>query len=539
MTSDSIDAMKYLRKCLVLSHRYLGIALCLVVMMWFATGITMMYVGGMPRLTPELRLERLPETDLSRVRLSVAEAADRAGVAAIGTRALLLSTLDRPVYRFSGGETTTVFADTGELFEGLDVAGSRRVASRFLGVPAGSVHYVRTLDTVDQWTLVQSRQLPLHKFRVDDEDGTEVYVEPATAEVAMMTTRRSRALAWVSTIPHWMYFTALRLNQPVWYQVMVWAAGLACVLAVLGLMLTVTQFRRTRPFQWSRAVPYTGAMRWHYVTGAVFGITTFTFAFSGLLSMEPFAWTNATGLEVPRTALTGGPVDLSRFPRMEAAAWAPLLDGRAIKEVEFLRIQDAPYYAVRHTGRGQPDSKRERLHQPYYVTGRAEPNRLLVQAQTLDVQAPFSEASLVARLRAAIPEARVVESATLADYDSYYYSRARQTPLPVVRVKFDDPARTWVYIDPETNQVLAEIHRLARVERWLYNGLHSLDFAFWYNRRPLWDGVMIALCLGGFSTSALGLLLGLKRIRRAARRLAAEPGARGSHAESPAAEALR
>ena len=61
-------------------------------------------------------------------------------------------------------------------------------------------------------------------------------------------------------------------------------------------------------------------------------------------------------------------------------------------------------------------------------------------------------------------------------YDSYYYSRQRLTPLPVLRVKFADPGETWFYIDPATSQMLSQIPRLARVERWLYNGLHSLDF---------------------------------------------------------------
>ena len=58
------------------------------------------------------------------------------------------------------------------------------------------------------------RQMPLYKFAADDGLGTEVYVQPKTAEIAMLTTRRSRALAWLSTIPHWLYFTSLRANQP-------------------------------------------------------------------------------------------------------------------------------------------------------------------------------------------------------------------------------------------------------------------------------------------------------------------------------------
>jgi hypothetical protein len=256
-------------------------------------------------------------------------------------------------------------------------------------------------------------------------------------------------------------------------------------------------------------------MRWHYITGAVFGVFTLTFAFSGLLSMEPFAWTDIEAVEVDPEVFTGGPVDLSRFGPMEAAAWQRVMDGRSIKEIEFTRIQDRHYYIVRHDaeaeGRTLPP---ERLHQPYTISGRAERDRLLIAADTLEVRRePFSIESLMARLTAALPDMRVSETQLLGEYDSYYYSRSRQTPLPVLRVKFADPAETWIYVDPEMSQVLASVHRLNRVERWFYNGLHSLSFPFLYDRRPLWDIVMIVLSLGGLATSVLGLTLGIKRLR--------------------------
>ena len=82
------------------------------------------------------------------------------------------------------------------------------------------------------------------------------------------------------------------------------------------------------------------------------------------------------------------------------------------------------------------------------------------------------------------------------------------------------------------SQILATIHRLNRVERWLYNGLHSLDFAFWYNKRPLWDIGMLALLLGGLATSGIGLVMGLKRLGvRAFHPAPSEP------ADSPARDA--
>jgi PepSY-associated transmembrane protein len=508
--------MTLFRKWMILIHRYLGIVLSLLFVIWFASGIVMIYAGGMPRLTPELRRERLPELDLSGIRITPSEAGERAELGTISERVVLLTVMGRPAYRFPGA--ATVFADNGELLDEIGEAEARTVASRFMNVPAEQLRYVRTLARPDQWTLTQSRQMPFHKFAVGDTAGTELYVSAQLGEVSVLTTRRGRALAWIGTIPHWLYFAALRLNQPLWYRIVVWAAGLGCVLALIGLILGVTQFRWAKPVR-SSSIPYSGWMRWHYVTGVVFGVFTLTWVFSGLLSMEPFAWTNARGLEVQRDLFTGGPLDLAQFHRMDPTTWTNLLDGRTIKEVELVRIQDDPYYVVQHA----PDEARgvkrpERLHQPYYVTGRAEPDRMLVAARTLQIRRePFTVESLMARLRTAVPDAPIVDSQLLTEYDSYYYSRGRQTPLPVLRVKFNDPAQTWFYIDPEMSQLLAQVPRLARVERWLYNGLHSLDFSFWYQRRPLWDIGVILLSLGGLASSGIGLFLGIKRLGRGAR----------------------
>jgi hypothetical protein len=517
---------KLLRKWLILTHRYAGIVLSLLVVLWFATGITMMYAGGMPRLTPETRLDKLPNLDLAHVRLTPAEAAE-AGLIGEPGRAVLLSIMGRPAYRFGAAEPTTVFADTGEVLEGATLAQSRTIASRFAGVTEDRVEHVATLNKVDQWTLVQSRQLPLHKFRVDDERGTELYVSPRTGEVTMATTRRGRALAWISTIPHFFYFRALRENQPVWYRFVVWSSGLVCALAVLGLVLGVVQSRRK----------YAGPMRWHYVTGVVFGVFTATWAFSGLLSMEPFAWTNSQPLEVRRDVFTGGPIDFGAFAAMRPAEWDHLVDGRGIKEIELARIQDEHYYLVRLARDPEADKRPERLHQPYYITGRSEPDRLLVRASTLQVRRePFSPESLVARLRTALPDVPIIEQQLLTEYDSYYYSRQHLTPLPVLRVKFADPGETWFYIDPSNSQLLSQVTRLSRIERWLYNGLHSLDFPLWYDLRPAWDITMIVLLVGGLVSSSIGLAVGFSRVARGVRRLLPFGNAQGrpSRAVEPA-----
>jgi hypothetical protein len=267
-------------------------------------------------------------------------------------------------------------------------------------------------------------------------------------------------------------------------------------------------------------------MRWHYLTGVVFGVFTATWAFSGLLSMEPFAWTNARGIEVRAGVLSGGPLELAAYPAMDRAAWDRLLDGGALKEAELVRMQDEHYYVVRRTLDESRDlGKRERLHQPYPVAGRVAPDRLIVSAATLEPRAqPFSPDAIASRVKTAVPGADIASYELLTEYDSYYYSRNGQTPLPVVRIRFADAAETWLYVDPAMNQVLASIPRLARVERWLYNGLHSFDVGYLYTR-PLWDIVMLVLLLGGLASSAIGLYLGVRRAIRAAARNIPGPAA--------------
>jgi len=521
------------RQLLILTHRYLGIAISLMFVVWFASGIAIIYAGDMPRLDPSLRLERMPPLALSKIKLSPAQAIQRlesaeaaaepsgansarqtASRAGAG-RITLLTITDRPAYRVEGSMSGTIFADNGELLGRIGPDTARTVASRFIALPEDRIHFVETLDEPDQWTLGRARDMPMHRFQVDDDRASELYVSGVSAEVSVLTTRKQRTLAWIGTIPHWLYFAALRVNQPLWYKIVVGLSALGCVLAVLGLILAFTQFLRVRPFRLSAAIPYRGLMRWHYISGAIFGVFALTWVFSGLLSMEPFDWTNAQGLEIRRDALSGGPPDLSSFDAMDSSALTAAVSGRSIKEIGFVRIQGQDYYSVRATESTQgAQNPAERRHEPYAI-GRGEPDRTLVHAATMSVHRdPFSTESIVTRLAAAAPGAQIVEQQLLQEYDSYYYSRGGQAPLPVLRVKFNDPAETWFYVDPRGSEILAQVHRLSRLERWLYNGLHSLDFSFWYGRRPLWDIGVIVLCLGGLATSSFGLYLGFKRLIR-------------------------
>ena len=52
------------------------------------------------------------------------------------------------------------------------------------------------------------------------------------------------------------------------------------------------------------------------------------------------------------------------------------------------------------------------------------------------------------------------------------------------------------------------------MSRWLYHGLHSLDFPWLYNYRPLWDIVVITFMVGGTALCVTSLVLAWRVLGR-------------------------
>ena len=80
----------------------------------------------------------------------------------------------------------------------------------------------------------------------------------------------------------------------------------------------------------------------------------------------------------------------------------------------------------------------------------------------------------------------------------------------------NDAVRTRYYINPKTARVVDSYSQEGWVSRWLYHGLHSLDFPWLYKYRPLWDIVVITLMLGGTALCVTSLVLTWRVVARTA-----------------------
>jgi len=132
----------------------------------------------------------------------------------------------------------------------------------------------------------------------------------------------------------------------------------------------------------------------------------------------------------------------------------------------------------------------------------------------------FDRQQVIDIVKGAIPDMKGVEIKMLDQYDLYYLDRTRQRPLPVILVLMNDADRTRYYIDPKSARVVTTYNDRNWVNRWLYTGLHSLNFPFLYNHRPLWDIVVITFMVGGTALCVTSLVLAWRTLGRKLKRAA-------------------
>ena len=312
-----------LKKTLIFVHRWMGVALCLLFLLWFASGIVLMY-WDYPRVSATDHLQHLPPLDASRIRVSLLEAYARLDLTRPANQAFLTTFDGRPAYRFRmGRQQKLVFADDGSVPVEYSPELALRIAAQWSGQPPGTAQ-MALLTEEDQWTASgEFRSLrPLYKFAWPNAD--EVYVSQQNGQVVQATSSASRLGAYFGAIPHWLYFTpAEKKTAFCGARVVIWASGLATFSAFIGLVVGVWMYSpslRYRHDGVASAIPYRGQKRLHTILGLFFGLLACTWAFSGMLSLDPFPMggeASIAGISRIQPALRGDRVPLAGFSTIQ------------------------------------------------------------------------------------------------------------------------------------------------------------------------------------------------------------------------------
>lgn len=481
-----------LKPLLIWIHRWLGIAMCLLFALWFASGVIMMYVEY-PELTESERLSQLPPLELDRVVLTPFEASGSLISSSAFNSVKLTTVLDRPTFEFTeiDGTRSFVFADNGQRITGIDrdlallaAAGSGFASSN------SSPSYDALID-MDQWSISASHNSsrPLHRIAMNDGDNLVLYVSDRTGQVVLDTTGVERFWNWLGSTIHWIYPMQLRRNASLRTDVIIYTSLVGIFSVITGGIIGIWRLRLRAPSRGKGFSPYLGWMKWHHILGLFSLVFVSTFIFSGLMSMGPWGIFNSSSSPFPQMVRYYGS-DTIRLSNLSVPRSEDVTPD--VKEVQWHQIQDSYYYSLVSS----PADIEVRF------SGAAE------EDYSADLLALIDEA--IPRL---LPDATLDRIELLDQEDTYYYSRRNNfRPLPVYRAVFNDPESTWYHINLSNGEIVNRVTDASRLERWLFNGLHSLDFQFLLRHRPLWDLVVIFLSIVGLIFSLTAVVIGWRRL---------------------------
>ena len=614
----------------MLTHRWLGVGMCVLFFIWFLSGMVMMYAGH-PKLTLQERLAHLPPLENAATGslsarasalqnpealqnpdapqspdtlLSPAEAFTAAGFDTsqpVEELRLSRSRAGQPIYVLRGEDRTFIAIDarTGQRIPPTDKATALASACVYWMHSADRpkpqhcsptppqtqperIPAPRYLGTVHEDAHTHSHGLnghrPLHLVQLPDAHDTLLYVSGTTGEVVRDAPQPERTLNYVGSWLHWLYmFRDTAIN---WTSLIIVLALIGIATAVTGIVAGLIRWRFAGTYRSGSHSPFApGMMRWHHILGMVFALSTISWIFSGLMSMDP--WDIFTG---PESTIDAEAISSERIkPRRAKATPQALL--QAIRQGNPAAPEQSPLSTQNPTSTQKPASTRKPasasakvVPTPYVVElqWRTVLNKTIVQPvfQPLadgHVASPsiaaithtdsnaaanttthtaghtstgtgtrvspnrgdgrntlfaardarpwhFSPARLQGALIGLSPDLPPrIETITRDDF--YYYRRAshtmtggrREHPLPIWRVRYNDPQQTWLHIDPATGTVLGQSDSRARLERWLFALLHSWDLLPLLQHRPLWDIFMLVLGMGGLLLSGTGIWVGVHR----------------------------
>ena len=470
-------------------HRITGCIIAGFFLMWFVTGLILIY-HPYPRLTDEQLYEKkeiLPSLlpDIQSIKQKAGENIKQLHIRQSQGQTLATVTTADSCFTYCCNDTTVAVKPI--TFSFLE-----ETALKWVNAP---VIKVDTLHERVQWILYSryDRAMPIYKFYFDDPEKHELFISGKTGEVQQLTDKSQRLWAWLGAIPHKFYLPFIRKNLDLW-DTSITIGGLLCFItsltgAFVGIYVLLKRHKQKKKWE----IPY--RKRWyrlHHITGLLFGLFLIAWGISGMISMQriPQWLINTNGNYIFNSSRMWGkkplPIDTYELDYRQLKTAYPDL-----KEVSWTHFRNIPVYTV--------------------IVGNRE---LQIDASTPEIKKLFiPEQTIIEGIQEVHGKNVNFQISLLDTYDNYYLSRTESLPLPVYRVVIDDDISSRYYISPETGYI-RYLNKNKMAKKWLFSGIHYLNIQWLLERPMLWTISLWVLCLGSAFVCLTGCWLGTKFIKR-------------------------
>ncbi len=478
-------------------HRLLGFGLSFLLFIWCLSGIVMMF-RGFPVIDKQKKLA-FSNFNLNQKQLLLPQQCLEANNITQEILGFQISAGSTILYKFIDlHENQHVFdAETG-LRPVIDEKAIRNIIKATPFLKTAPIKEVEQISALDQWTPSTkfNTHLPFFVVSFADDARTQAYFSSFTGEPIQYLNASDKFWAWLGAIPHWIYFKDLRIRTALWRNVVIvlsFMGIMSCLTGIaLGIQRTYLSWKRN-----NRLTPYKKSLyKWHHVLGFSFGLLIFTWVLSGFFSMAPAKMETSTHLTThEKLKWQNGSLNIRDIRQGELEGLIDLIaQEKNIGEIEYSQFDQDNFWLCNYK-----DMSQKRFH---YINGE------FVLGQ------PYDKTKITKVLSELFPEKGIEKDELIAQYDNYYYAKAGDIPLPVLRFSLSDRSQSLVYIDPNGARITTIKTSQNRITRWLYMGLHSLDFNTQFYKSTAWYIIVSILMFGVTALSFSGVLFTIKKMRK-------------------------
>lgn len=490
-------------------HRIIGLLTVVPVILWTLSGLAHPLMSNW--LRPKIAREALSPTPVAKPRVALRQVLAQNQIASLrGVR--VVRWRGQPAYQVQPGTEAPTAApryfstETGQpLPATADRQYAEQLARYFAQDSVARVSSAVRITGFDQEYKFVNRLLPVWRIAFERPDGLVVYVETAPARLATFNNAGRSAFIRVFDLFHNWSWLELIGNNTFRVLTMLVLLGVIIASAVSGLVIygfLWKKFRKPR-----HAQDRVGRLRkYHRQVGLAVALVTFTFAGSGAfhvyLKLHPddrLRYQHAPAVPTPALA-----VDLTELP----LAW------ELVQQVTLAELNGQVYYQVfrlpteKPTGpatgasTGQPVEAVRATPVAYY---NATTGQLLPDGATR--YAAFLATTFLQQAGGGATPA-MSGKPTLVDHFEGEYGFINKR-LPVMKVAYDTPQQTTLYVEPATGRLAARVENVARYEGLSFAFLHKYHAAGQLGKN-LRDIITMLAAAGVLAVSVLGLGLFIK-----------------------------
>ncbi len=498
--------IQFIRKNIYKWHKVIGLITIIPVIFWCLSGLMHPFLAHWfkPKIANEFII---PQTlNQQQIQLSLKQVLDKSNIATF-KNSRVVQFNGNSYYQVKTIQDEWLYFDTQsgqELIDG-DKKYAEHLARYFLADSTSKIKSITKQAEFSQQYKYINRLLPVWKVSFDRIDNMDVYVETPYARLGTFNPTSRKVFLWIfDNFHNWTFLKSIG-NESFRIALIILFLTIICVSSLSGIIIYGFMWGR---FKKPHPENKKGVLRkYHRQIGISVALVSLTFAFSG-----GYHATRKIEPDVLPLMIYESIISSEELPEN-----LPIdkIDWKKTTNISFVKADSTLFYQIFQKGdKGKTGTViyLSAADNQEWTNGNVEYALFLAnifneRCKNLNQENCCEMSNLPNQAKTG--NAKVLKTEELTAFEKREYGFAFKR-LPVVRISYDTPEKTNLYIETATSRLAAKVENADRYEGYSFAILHKFLFMDWAGKN-IRDIVMMLSALGVFTVSTIGLVLFLKK----------------------------